>query len=56
MPAFTWPSDGDGIPDFIVGKRFWSHLDDYFDPIATVSQCFVGIRQIAISRLQEVLS
>lgn len=24
--------DGDGIPDFIVGKRFWSHLDDYFDP------------------------
>jgi hypothetical protein len=23
--------DGDGIPDFIVGKRFWSHLDDYFD-------------------------
>jgi 3-keto-disaccharide hydrolase/FG-GAP-like repeat/FG-GAP repeat len=26
--------DGDGIPDFIVGKRFWSHLDDYFDPDA----------------------
>jgi hypothetical protein len=24
--------DGDGIPDFIVGKRFWSHLDDYYDP------------------------
>ncbi|HEY4325049.1 MAG TPA: FG-GAP-like repeat-containing protein [Mucilaginibacter sp.] len=24
--------DGDGIPDFIVGKRYWSHLDDYFDP------------------------
>jgi hypothetical protein len=24
--------DGDGIPDFIVGKRLWSHLDDYFDP------------------------
>jgi len=23
--------DGDGIPDIIVGKRFWSHLDDYFD-------------------------
>ncbi len=23
--------DGDGIPDFIVGKRFWSHLDNYFD-------------------------
>ncbi|HEX3798009.1 MAG TPA: family 16 glycoside hydrolase [Verrucomicrobiae bacterium] len=24
--------DGDGIPDFIVGKRYWSHLDDSFDP------------------------
>jgi len=26
--------DGDGIPDFIAGKRFWSHLDDYTDPDA----------------------
>lgn len=24
--------DGDGVPDFIVGKRYWSHLDCYFDP------------------------
>jgi hypothetical protein len=24
--------DGDGIPDFIVGKRYWSHLDTYLDP------------------------
>lgn len=24
--------NGDGIPDFIVGKRYWSHLDSYFDP------------------------
>jgi hypothetical protein len=24
--------DGDGIPDFIVGKRYWSHQDDYYDP------------------------
>jgi hypothetical protein len=24
--------DGDGIPDFIVGKRVWSHNDDHFDP------------------------
>jgi Domain of Unknown Function (DUF1080)/FG-GAP-like repeat len=24
--------NGDGIPDFIVGKRLWSHLDDYYDP------------------------
>jgi hypothetical protein len=23
--------DGDGIPDFIVGKRYWSHQDDYYD-------------------------
>ncbi|MEO6803414.1 MAG: FG-GAP-like repeat-containing protein [Granulicella sp.] len=26
--------DGDGIPDFIVGKRQWSHQDDYLDPDA----------------------
>jgi hypothetical protein len=24
--------EGDGIPDFIVGKRYWSHLDTYLDP------------------------
>jgi len=24
--------DGDGIPDFIVGKRYWSHKDTYLDP------------------------
>jgi len=24
--------DGDGIPDFIVGKRYWAHRDDYLDP------------------------
>jgi hypothetical protein len=24
--------DGDGIPDFIVGKRYWAHLDVYADP------------------------
>jgi hypothetical protein len=23
---------GDGIPDFITGKRFWSHLDTWIDP------------------------
>jgi hypothetical protein len=23
--------DGDGVPDFIVGKRYWSHLDDAYD-------------------------
>jgi hypothetical protein len=26
--------DGDGIMDFIVGKRYWSHLDDWTDPDA----------------------
>ncbi len=24
--------DGDGVPDFIVGKRAWSHNDNNFDP------------------------
>ena len=24
--------DGDGITDFIAGKRYWSHRDDYMDP------------------------
>jgi Domain of Unknown Function (DUF1080)/FG-GAP-like repeat len=24
--------DGDGIPDFVVGKRQWSHNDDFMDP------------------------
>jgi Domain of Unknown Function (DUF1080)/FG-GAP-like repeat len=24
--------DGDGIPDFVVGKRVWSHNDDLLDP------------------------
>ena len=24
--------NGDGIPDFIVGKRYWAHKDSYLDP------------------------
>jgi hypothetical protein len=24
--------DGDGLKDFVTGKRFWSHLDTYLDP------------------------
>jgi hypothetical protein len=24
--------DGDGIKDFVAGKRYWSHLEDYTDP------------------------
>jgi hypothetical protein len=26
--------DNDGVPDFIVGKRYWAHLDSHFDPDA----------------------
>jgi hypothetical protein len=29
----TWGDvDGDGVPDFIVGKRYWTHRDDFYDP------------------------
>ena len=24
--------DGDGVPDFIVGKRYWAHQDAFYDP------------------------
>jgi hypothetical protein len=24
--------DGDGVPDIVTGKRYWSHQDSYFDP------------------------
>ena len=24
--------DRDGVPDFIVGKRAWAHLDSFYDP------------------------
>jgi hypothetical protein len=24
--------DRDGVPDFVVGKRHWSHLESYSDP------------------------
>ena len=24
--------DGDGLQDFVTGKRFWSHLDTFIDP------------------------
>ena len=30
--AFFADVDGDGVPDFIVGKRYWSHLDAFYDP------------------------
>jgi hypothetical protein len=31
-PHGTTFADVDGIPDFIIGKRYWSHRDDYLDP------------------------
>src|SRR5450631_2927170 len=31
-PHGTTFADVDGVPDFIVGKRYWSHLDTYLDP------------------------
>jgi hypothetical protein len=24
--------DGDGIPDYVTGKRYWSHMETYNDP------------------------
>ncbi|SEK29846.1 FG-GAP-like repeat-containing protein [Parapedobacter koreensis] len=39
--------DGDGISDFIAGKRYWSHLDTHLDPDpngAAVLYCFRTVR------------
>jgi hypothetical protein len=39
--------NGDGIPDFIAGKRYWSHLDSYFDPYPygpAVVYAFITVR------------
>ena len=30
--AYFADMNGDGIPDLIVGKRYWSHNADYLDP------------------------
>ncbi|WP_353125567.1 FG-GAP-like repeat-containing protein [Parapedobacter pyrenivorans] len=41
--------DGDGIPDFIAGKRYWSHLDTHLDPDpsgAAVLYCFRTVRDV----------
>ena len=33
LHAAIYPDvDGDGIPDIVVGKRYWSHLDNLHDP------------------------
>ncbi len=42
--------DGDGIPDYIVGKRYWSHEDSYTDADpygAPVLYCFRTVRDRA---------
>jgi hypothetical protein len=44
--------DGDGVPDFIVGKRYWSHLDHLYDPILTDRPSCTGIGPSAIRRLR----
>src|SRR5690606_2061000 len=39
--------DGDDIPDFIAGKRYWSHLDTHLNPdapSAAVLYCFRTVR------------
>jgi hypothetical protein len=41
--------NGDGIPDFIVGKRFWSTI---WIPIHTEHQCCIGMRRFGIRRLR----
>ena len=45
--------DGDGIPDFIVGKRYWSHLDDYYDPNPYGAPVRIGTRRFATRRRPE---
>jgi hypothetical protein len=40
--------NGDGIPDFMVNKRYWSHLDTYFDPDAygsTLLYVYLTVRE-----------
>lgn len=39
--------DGDGIPDIITGRRYWSHLDSYGDPggyDSAVLYCYHTVR------------
>ena len=42
--------DGDGITDFIVGKRYWSHRDTYLDPDPYGPRCSTGTGRCAIRR------
>ena len=43
--------DGDGMPDFVTGKRFWSHLDNY-DRSRSLrrARCCTSIARCAIPR------
>ena len=44
-----WPDmDGDGIPDLIVGKRLWSHLDTNTIPMPTGQPSFMCIARCGI--------
>ena len=39
--------DGDGVPDIITGRRYWSHLDSYGDPggyDSAVLYCYHTVR------------
>jgi len=38
--------DGDGIMDFIAGKRYWSHRDDYTDPDAYGAPVLYAFRSV----------
>ena len=42
--------DGDGVPDMIIGKRLFSHLESYLDPDPYGPPCFTGTGRFAIRR------
>ena len=48
--------DGDGIPDFIVGKRYWSHRDDIPIPILMAHRCCIGLGLCATRKLRAARS
>jgi len=39
--------DGDGVPDFITGKRLYSHLDSHLDPDPYAPRSSIGTRPCA---------
>lgn len=43
--------DGDGVLDFITGKRYFSHLDNYFDPDPYGAPCVYWYRAIRDSNV-----